>query len=163
MNTRPRLYDGRSPRLTALAIVAAVLLALLTLFGPDPVAGRAWSNLLVGTFFLLTVGLGGAVFVALTYVTGAGWHVSFRRVPEAMARIIPFAGIAMLLVLLLRYAQYGWVHQGHGDAGTFWFKELWLTPSFWILRAVIYIAIWSLLAGWLVARSTKQDAWIEAT
>jgi hypothetical protein len=47
-------------------------------------ADRVWSNLLIGTFFLLTIGLGGAVFVALNYVTGAGWSAAFRRVPELL-------------------------------------------------------------------------------
>ncbi len=158
MNTGSQLYYGRSRRLTALALIAVSVLTLLALFGSEQIAGRAWGNLLVGAFFLVTVGLGGAVFVALTYISGAGWHVSFRRIPEAMARIIPFAGAVMLLVLLLQTDRYQWVHQGHGEVGTFWFKELWLTPSFWMMRAVVYVVIWSLLAGWLVARSTRQDS-----
>ena len=76
-----------------------------------------------------TLGLGGALFIALANVCGAGWHVAFRRVPEAMARILPVAGAAMLIVLGVRMYAYGWNHPGGGDAGTFWFKELWLTPS----------------------------------
>ncbi len=118
---------------------------------------RIWSNLLVGTFFLLTLALGGALFVALTYVSGGGWHVAFRRIPEALATMLPIAGGAMLLVLVGRMRQYGWHHDWHGDAGTFWFKERWLTPSFWALRAVLYVVLWSFLAGWLVARSRRQD------
>jgi hypothetical protein len=118
---------------------------------------RIWSNLLVGTFFLLTIALGGALFVALTYVTGGGWHVAFRRIPEAMAKLLPVAGAAMLMVLGVGMSHYGWQHDWHGDAGTFWFKELWLTPWFWAVRAVVYVLLWSLLAGRLVARSRKQD------
>jgi MFS family permease len=140
-------------RLLVLAIVGAVVLAFGVGFSPI----QTWSNLLLVAFFLLTVGLGGAMFVALTYITGAGWHVAFRRVPEAMARILPLAGAAMLLVLAVRMKSYGWHHHGEGDAGTFWFKEYWLTTSFWFLRAIAYVVIWSLLASWLVARSRRQD------
>jgi hypothetical protein len=123
--------------------------------GFDPT--RIWGNLLLVTFFLLTIGLGGAVFVALAYVTGAGWNVAFRRIPEAMAQILPIAGLAMLLVLGVRMNHYGWHHHGEGGAGTFWFKELWLTPTFWAIRAVVYVALWVLLSSRLVSRSRKQD------
>ena len=140
-------------RLLVMAIVGALVLA----FGIGLAPVRAWSNLLLGTFFLLTIGLGGAMIVALTYITGAGWHVAFRRVPEAMAKILPIVGVAMLVVLVVRMNAYGWHHHGEGDAGTFWFKEYWLTPSFWLLRAAAYVVIWSLLSGWLVARSRQQD------
>ncbi len=123
---------------------------------------RIWSNLLIATFYLLTVGLGGAVFLALTYVSGAGWHAAFRRVPETMAKTIPWSGLAILLVLGLGIGRYGWHHHGDGDAGTFWFKEMWLTPSFWFTRAVAYVVIWSLLARWLVNRR-QRPADIERT
>jgi hypothetical protein len=139
--------------LQRLAIGGAVVLAC----GVAISAERVWSNLLVATFYLLTIALGGALFMALTYVSGGGWHVAFRRIPEAMAKVLPVAGAAILVVLGVRMSHYGWQHDWHGDAGTFWFKELWLTPSFWTVRAVIYVLLWSLLASWLVARSRRQD------
>ena len=46
---------------------------------------------------------------------------------------------------------------GKGDVGTFWFKQFWLTPTFWLARAAVYIGLWVLLSGWLVARSRRQD------
>ncbi len=71
--------------------------------------------------------------------------------------IVPFAGAAILVVLALRMREYGWHHHGEGDAGTFWFKQLWLTPTFWLLRSVGYVVVWSLLGGRLVNRSRVQD------
>ena len=109
---------GHSPVLQRLAIAGAVVLACGAAFSAE----RVWSNLLVGTFYLLTIALGGALFMALTYVTGGGWHVAFRRIPEAMAKVLPVAGVATLVVLGVRMSHYGWQHDWHGDAGTFWFK-----------------------------------------
>lgn len=146
----PRNHDKLLQRL---AIVGAFVLICGVFLARD----RVWSNLLLATFYLLTLSLGGALFVALASVTGAGWHVAFRRVPEAVARILPWTGIALLIVLLCGMTRYGWHHHGTGDAGTFWFKELWLTPAFWSIRVVVYITSWSLLAGRLVSRSRKQD------
>ncbi len=153
MTSLPFPQRDQMRRLLAISIVGALVLAI----GVGLSWERTWSNLLVIAFYLLTMGLGGALIVALTYITGAGWHVAFRRVPEAMAKILPLAGIAMLAVLAVRMNSYGWHHHGEGDAGTFWFKEFWLTPAFWMLRAIAYIAIWSLLSGRLVARSRRQD------
>ncbi len=122
---------------------------------------RIWSNLLVVAYYLVTLALGGALFLALTYVTGAGWHVAFRRIPEAMASLVPKTGIAILVVLALRMNQYGWqLHAGAPegtDAGTYWFKQLWLDPPFWMARAAIYVLLWSVLALSLVAFSRRQD------
>jgi len=145
---------GRHSRLfAAMAIGGGLVLACGLAFDPN----RVWGNLLLMAYFLLTVSLGGAVFVALTYITGAGWHVAFRRVPEAMARMLPVAGLVMLLVLGVRMDHYGWHHHGEGGAGTFWFKELWLTPAFWVARAIVYVALWVIISGRLVARSQQQD------
>lgn len=159
MTTETSAQSNRRQLLSRLTIAAALVLACGLAIAPL----RIWSNLLVGTFYLLTIALGGALFVALTYVTGGGWHVAFRRIPEAMARLLPVASAAILVVLGVRMSHYGWRHDWHGDAGTFWFKELWLTPSFWGARAVVYVLLWSLIAGWLVARSRRQDETGDAT
>ena len=64
-----RLFDATSVTrhnrfLQRLAIAGAIILACGVAFAAE----RVWSNLLVGTFYLLTIALGGALFVALTYV-----------------------------------------------------------------------------------------------
>ncbi|MBT4866452.1 MAG: hypothetical protein HON53_15215 [Planctomycetaceae bacterium] len=158
MMTRSYPPTAQTRVLKWLAIAGAIAIAIGCIRAPD----RIWGNALVGTFYLLTLALGGAVFVALTYVTGAGWHVAFRRVPEAMARIIPIAGAALLIALIVKMTSYGWHAHGHGDPGTFWFKQLWLDPPFWLIRAIAYIVLWSLMASRLCARSRQQDRTGEA-
>ncbi len=154
MPSREVLSIHHKRSLAFVVTVAAGILAVGLFVAPE----RAWSNLFVSTFYLLTIGMGGTLFIALTVVTGASWHLAFRRVPEAMAMIVPATGVAVLAVLVLRLREYGWHHHGDGDAGTFWFKELWLTPSFWFLRSVGYLAIWSALGGWMVRRLRNEAA-----
>jgi len=152
--TETSLANSASQRLLQrLAISGGMVLAVGIAIVPE----RVWSNLLVAAFYFLTLALGGALFLALTYVSGAGWHVAFRRIPEALASRLPIAGLAMLLVLVFGLSRYGWQPEHEGDAGTFWFKALWLTPQFWAVRAVMYVVAWSLLSGLLVARSRRQD------
>jgi hypothetical protein len=49
---------------------------------------RVWSNLLIVGFYLVTLAVGGALFIALTYISNASWNVGFRRVPETMAVLL---------------------------------------------------------------------------
>ena len=118
---------------------------------------RLWSNMLIGSFFLVTLALGGVLYIAISYVVGAGWNTAFRRVPEAMAGVLPLAGVTLFIVLAIHTKQYGWHHHGEGDAGTFAFKEFWLTSKFWIIRAAVIIGLWILFAKWIVGISRRQD------
>ncbi len=140
-------------QLTKLAIIAAVVLGIGALVAPE----RTWSNLLLVGFYLVTLGLGGALFISLNNVCGASWNVCFRRIPEAFSGLLVPTGLGLLGVLALRYKQYGWHHHGEGDAGTFWFKEMWATPSSWMIRAVAYLVVWILLSRALVTVSRRQD------
>ena len=153
MTTEFNLPRDKVRFLSALAIAGALAMLIGAVFAPLHV----WSNLLVAPFYLLTMALGGALFIALTYIAGASWPVAFRRIPEAMAGLLPIAGAAMLAVLLVRMNAYGWHHHGDGDAGTMWFKEMWLTPSFWIVRSALYIAVWVLLASLLITLLLRRS------
>ena len=153
MTLNTPLSPTGTSKLALLAIVSAIVLAVGAAIAPE----RVWSNLLIVGFYLVTLSLGGALFMALTYISNAGWNVGFRRVPEALVGLLVPAGLALLAVLAVGREHYGWHPHGAGDAGTFWFKEMWATPSFWMLRAVIYIAIWIVLSRALVAVSRRQD------
>lgn len=63
-------------RLGAVLTVIGGLKLLGGLF-TDPAA--TWANFLLVSYSLLGLGLGGLVFVAFLYVSGAGWGVALRR------------------------------------------------------------------------------------
>jgi hypothetical protein len=154
MTPGSRLSSTTDRTLGLMAIVSAMILAVGAVATPE----RAWSNLLIVGFYLVTLAVGGALFIALTYISNASWNIAFRRIPEAMAVLVAPVGIVLLIVLAARSQQYGWhPHGGAGDAGTFWFKALWATPEFWMTRAVAYVALWVLLSRALVAVSRRQD------
>ena len=154
MTPRATLTTTQYHRLALLTIAAAIVLAVGLVAAPL----RSWSNLLVIGYYLITLALGGTLFIALTYATSAKWNVAFRRVPEAMAGMLPALGLGMLAVLAWNRNLYGWESHAHGgDPGTFWFKEGWCTPSLWMLRAVIYVVVWILFSRALVRFSRRQD------
>jgi hypothetical protein len=116
----------------------------------------AWANLLLVSYLGIGVGLAGGVFVALLYVTGAGWAVGLRRVPEAMCAVLPVAGVGLLLALVAYPQLYPWSHgRGIGHSP---FKDLWLERWFFLGRAVVYLAIWVGATHILLRNSRQQDA-----
>ncbi len=155
MNSRNiTIPDSASRKLLTATVVGVVILAVTAVISP----ARAWANLLLASYFLITLGLGGALFIALTTVCGAGWNTAFRRVPEAMTGILPLAGLAMLATIAIRLPEYAWHAHGGHDPGTFWFKQMWLQPQSLMIRAVIYVFLWIAFAKLLVGKSRRQDA-----
>lgn len=149
---------GRLPK----SLLAAGALVLLVGSFVDP--QHALPNVLLGAFLLLTLGLGGLFFLALEQVTGASWCASIRRVPEAMAATLPASAAVFAAALALNLNYYPWMHKIHGGGDSpFWFKEVWLTPIFFVARAVLYLGIWVLFANLLLRNLRGVDeGWSEA-
>ena len=137
----------------AVALIGVAILAATAAVAPE----RAWANGLLMAYYVVTLGLGGVVFIALATVTGAGWHVALRRIPEAMSSLLPIGGLVLLGLVALEPQRFSWHHHGSGDAGTFWFKELWLSTGFHRTRTIVYLVLWVLFARYFVSKSRHQD------
>jgi hypothetical protein len=148
----------RPPRLLlclcgGLAVLGGAALAVGFLRDPE----RAWLNVLLVSYYLLSLGLGALVFVAIQYVTGAGWSVALRRVPEAMAAILPVAALGLSAVFLARPSLYPW-YGGAAESGTVTpLRHAWFNPPFFLARAAFYLACWIVLGFALVRVSRRQD------
>ncbi len=161
------------PDLARLLQVCVALGALVFLTGLFVAPERTWASLLLVSFFLLCLGLGGVVFIALHYVTGGTWGVALRRVPEAMSLLIPIGAMGLFAVFIFHPATYPWMGAGHAQAGreilrfaqddkgladAAWFKHLWLQRPFFLARALMYVLAWTAFALAFVRNSQRQDA-----
>jgi len=141
---------------------ARLLKALAAFGGATFLAGavlaprRVWPDLLIASHFLLGLSLAGIFFVALQYVTGAGWSAALRRVPEAMAALLPVGAISLGLALLLRPSLFPWTLPA-GEEGFVGFKRVWLTLPFFLGRSAIYLLSWMLFTFAIVRTSRRQD------
>ena len=124
----------------------------------DP--ARMWANWLLVSYYALTLALGGMCFVAMHYASGASWAVALRRIPEAMAGVVPFAALAVVVVLVARPQLYLWTTGHFGPIlaeSALAFKRAWLNWPFFLVRAVVYGVVWSLFA-WAIRRQSRlQD------
>jgi hypothetical protein len=136
----------------SLVALGALTVAAGLYFSP----ARTWSSVLVGNFYLLSLALGGALFISTQYLSGASWWVVLRRVAEAMMAGLPAVALLLLALFFGRHALYPWAHaeaDDHGPAG----KDLYLEPAFLFARMAIVLAAWVLLARALRRASLAQD------
>jgi hypothetical protein len=114
---------------------------------------RVWTSLLMAGYLLTGFGLAGVVFVAIQYACGAGWSTAFRRVPEAMAMILPLGAGVMAVALAGHPSTYAWtIHPPHAG-----FQQFWLRWPFFLARAGVYLAVWIGFAMAIVRTSRRQD------
>jgi hypothetical protein len=139
----------------ALAALGGVALAAGLVLAPR----EALANLLLAGYYVLGLSLGAAVLTALLYVTGAGWGVALRRVPEALAAALPVGAALVVAALLAAPALYPWAEAGHaeGEHGSP-LRDAWLSWPFLLARAAVYLACWYALILALVRNSRRQDA-----
>src|SRR5579875_3637080 len=107
MNLTPLFYHPQRGVMrlgTVLTVIGGLTLLGGFFIGP----ATTWANLLLVNYYLLGLGLGSLVFVAFLHVSGAGWGVAFRRLPEAAAALIPIACVGVAVVLLFHPSLYPW-------------------------------------------------------
>jgi len=122
----------------------------------DP--ARAWGNYLIALFYLLSLGVGAASFIALQSASNAGFGVAYRRIPEAVTRVIPVAGVGAIVLFFGIDALYEWSHASVvAEDPILQGKQAYLNVPFFILRIFVYFAIWVWLSHLLVTNSREQD------
>jgi hypothetical protein len=115
---------------------------------------RIWANLLLVSYFLLGLGLGSAVVLALLWVTGARWSDTIRPVVETMTYLLPAGAIGIAIVLFACPSLYPWNADDYSALG---FQALWLDRPFFLMRAVGYLALWLAMAHFLVHASRRHE------
>jgi hypothetical protein len=136
-----------------MATLGAVTLAAGLFLSPP----RTWINVLLVSYYLVGLGLGGLLLVALHYVTGARWSLAVRRVPESMTAVLPVAAVGLAAVLLCRPSLYSWAVSSSPHGSDSPLHHLWLNRPFFLLRSLAYLALWLAFAGAIVRNSQRQD------
>jgi hypothetical protein len=122
-------------------------------------AARVWSTLLLDNFYFLTLALAAIVFIAIQYLTQAGWWVVVRRVPEAMVGFLPVAAGLTLLLFFGRKVLYAWSRPGAAaNDALIAAKSSYLNTPFFFLRLVLFLGVWTGFAFALRRLSRAQEA-----
>ena len=147
----------------AIAGIACIALTLVSsAFIGKYGAKHALASYHVGAICALGISLGSLGWVMILNLVNAQWHVVMRRILERAASLI-WVGAAMVLVTLLVDVFTGgtlfkWMDPAYvaGDP-IYEHKSGYLNIPFLLIRAVVYISLWFVLARTLTRWSTAQD------
>jgi hypothetical protein len=134
--------------------VGVVVLAVGYWF--DPL--QFFRSYLLAWLFWLAPALGSLALYQLHGLTGGAWGFAIRRFLEAGLRTLPVIALLFLPLLFSIHALYEWSHADVvAEDPLLQRKAPYLNVPFWIARAVLYFAIWILLARRLLRLSERYD------
>ncbi len=138
-------------------IIGAVFLALSAIgFFADK--NQFFFSYQVAFAFWLSIGLGGLFLTLLHHVFGATWSVVLRRIMETIMKILPWMVLFFLPMLLGLHELFHWTHaDAVAQDPLLQQKQPFLNVPFFIIRAIIYFAVWIYLARWFYKKSVDQD------
>ena len=149
----------------SMALMGIGLIALIFGFVSNP--HGAWPALLFNTYFYLGISVFAVFFVAMQYVSEAGWSIVLKRVPEAIMGALPAFSAIMLLIMVASIMHfnhiYHWLHEGIMTVGHEEYdyiiagKEPYLNATFFIIRTIIYLLGWNYFAKKLRSLSLLED------
>ena len=148
-------------------LVTIGLGALLTVIGIGVNADqhhRIWATYLHVNFLLITLGLGGTVFIAINYLANAGWGTQLKRIAEALGTYLPWAFLFMIPVAVFgMHDLYHWTHEGIMNPASENFdsilkgKEAYLNMPMFVIQLVAVFAVWILFTYLLRKASSLED------
>jgi len=133
-----------------------LLLSLLALFrSPD----QFFQSYLIAFLFVLGLSLGSMALLMLQHLTSGHWGIVMRRPLEAATRTLWLVALFFVPIIFGMKHLYGaWLNAPAGGEGALSnFQKTYLTPQNFVIRAVIYFAVWLLLVFALNRWSRQQD------
>lgn len=134
--------------------IALIIWAVGAYFNTEQ-ALRSW---LLGFVFWGGIAVGSLGVLMLQYLTGGAWGVVIRRIVEAGSRTMPMVALMFIPLAIGVYTHsiYEWTHMAPTEHVM---KErgIYMTSWFWILRSVIYFALWGGMIYLLNKWGADQD------
>jgi MFS family permease len=163
--TAPRAID----RYRTLGLLAGLVLAVVGVVISLLTGGivQVFRTYLVGFFFCTGIAVGSLAWLMLGHMSGGAWHVVIRRILEAATRTFPLLALMFIPIIVALF-----VHPHDGGHSLYeWsdpavverdpiikHKSIYLNPIFFIVRGLVYFAVWFTLAYFLNRWSREQDA-----
>ena len=146
-------------RVRALALAIGFLSFALFIFGWLVDRNQFFHAYLVGFIFWIGITIGSLALLMLQHLTGGAWGLIIRRELEAATRTLPLMLILFIPVLVGLNQIYPWTNRTVMDQVPALREKTahYLNPAFFMTRAALYFAIWSLMALALNWLSLQQD------
>ena len=158
-------FSGKAKTLSIVAIVVGIAAIAYGFISGH--AERTFLNLLLMSYYFTCICAAGLFFCALQFVAQAGWSAGLLRVPQAFAKVLPFASIILIIVvgsgLLTHNLYHHWAAEGLSDpkSPNYDFlianKSVFLNVPFFMTRLVIFLGSYCIFAVSLTKLSKNED------
>ena len=151
----PESIGRLQQRAFAVGVVGAILCAIGWLRWPS----QFFQSYLVAFLFILGLSLGSLGLLMLQHLTGGHWGIIIRRPLEAAMRTLWLVALLFVPVIFgMKYLYGAWLNApATGEGALSNFQRTYLTTNNFIIRAVIYFAVWLALVAFLERWSRQQD------
>jgi len=138
--------------------IICLAIALAMAFGSaEKIEALQWS-FHTSYLYFLSMALGCLFFVLVQFATRAGWSVAVRRLAENYAACLPLFAVLFIPMLFgLHTLFHHWTSAEAKLDPVIQAKAAFLNEPFFIVRGIVYVAIWSILAVYYYKNSTRQD------
>lgn len=157
IDDRP-LADPRLARLSRPALIVGLAGLAVCLIGGVFDPGQAFRSYLVGYAIWFELPLGCLALSLLQFLTGGLWGLAIRRIVEAGARTMPLMAVLFVPLFFGLPDLYLWAQPAVvAQDPLLQHKSPYLNVPGYIVRTVIYFAVWCALAFVLSRWSAEQD------
>jgi hypothetical protein len=169
MQIRDQFVQTSSYKKIALSLLGVGLVALivgifkLEINGDATDKMRFWAGLHQNSVYFLLVVNASMFFVCASVLAMGGWITSFRRIPEAIGKVVPVMGTLTLIVLLTLvfkedsiYQHWNSEHASHDKL--IQHKAPFLNKTFYIIWTVLTIGLWYILGAKVRNISREADS-----
>jgi hypothetical protein len=146
-------------RLRRVAVGLAVVGVLASALGAWQSPVQFYRSYLVAYLFWLGLALGSLALLMINHITGGAWGAAIRRLLESAARTMPLLALLFLPIAFGVHELYEWARPeavAHDPA--LQHKAVYLNVPFFLGRAALYFAVWSIVAFLLSRWSLVQDS-----
>ena len=163
--TAPPVVQKIGQRSLIVGVAFGIIAVILAVAKPD----EFYRAYLLGFMCWLGVALGSMAIVMIRHLTGGGWGMVIRRILGAAMRTLPLLAVLFIpiIVAVLQHRVYPWAiwtvspdavqdsHIHEHLAKNKFVLDSYLNSSGFIIRSIIYFAIWNLLS-FLLSHWSKQ-------
>jgi hypothetical protein len=160
MTARSSVVQSLS-RLQRTALIIGVIGLIATLIGGFTVGKDFYQSYLYGFLFWTGLALGCLMLLFVQHMAGGSWGAMIRRPLESGAMVLPVMAIFFIPVLIGLFTNnlYIWTnHEWVAEHPTVLAKTSYLNTTFFVIRSLIYFAIWIFGAYYFFKKSGEQDA-----
>jgi len=153
------MHPDRLIRLARIATIVGAAGALLTIVGWILDPRQAAFSWLAALAFWLSIALGALLLVMIHHAINASWFIVLRRYAEVAAETVVVLALLWIPIAAAIRAIYPWTGAPGPDIQA---KRVYLNVPFFLVRGVLYFAIWiaaaRLLSRWSEAMQNADDA-----